>query len=627
MKKPFHGKPDEFDIIVVGGGHAGVEAALAAARLDCRVMLITIDPSTIARMSCNPAIGGLAKGHLVAEIDALGGEMGKIIDTTGIQFRILNRSKGQAVWSPRAQADKIQYSSEAQRRLANQKNIEILNDLVIGIKTFQKSACGVTTRQHGTISATAVILTCGTFLNGLIHIGLDQMPGGRMGEERATGLTESLAELGIVSGRLKTGTPPRILKESIDFDRTLPQYGDEMPVPFSFQTENFNPPNVPCYLTSTNPATHRELTAGFERSPLYTGVIKGVGPRYCPSIEDKIVRFKERDTHQIFLEPEWLDADEYYVNGFSTSLPLDVQKRALMTIPGLERVEIIRPGYAIEYDYFPSYQIYSTLETKVISGLYLAGQINGTSGYEEAAALGLIAGINAASKLKGLPPFVLSRAEAYIGVLVDDLITKNPTEPYRMFTSSAEHRLLLRFETADRRLLKKGFELGLQSQASINKLSDKVRLIDSTISLLKDRHLSIEECNKHFSASVYRPHPGTSLYKVLCRPEISFQHIMPFLPEMLKLRLNRISGLSGQIETDIKYAGYIKRSMRMIESMRQHEEMCIPVGFDYSAIRALTNEARDKLTKINPSTIGQASRIPGVSPADITTLFVLLTHK
>lgn len=620
----FHVK-QAYENIVIGGGHAGVEASLASARMGINTLLVTMDKSAISRMSCNPAIGGLAKGHLVAEIDALGGEMAKVIDKTGIQFRMLNRSKGHAVWSPRAQADKIKYSLEMQSRIANQNLLDILEDTAIKIITDKKRVVAVLTQNHGDISCRSVIITAGTFLNGLIHIGLEHLKGGRLDEESALGITQSLNDAGIVSGRLKTGTPPRIHRNSINIDLTTPQYGDPQPVPFSFQTKNFAPKNVPCYITHTNQMTHDILFSGLDRSPLYSGKIQGVGPRYCPSIEDKIVRFRERNSHQIFLEPEWEHAGQYYVNGFSTSLPIDIQLKGLRSIPGLGEAEIIKPGYAIEYDFFPSYQLKRTLETKKIDGLYLAGQVNGTSGYEEAAALGLMAGINAALKIRSEQPFTLSRSEAYIGVLIDDLIIKSPLEPYRMFTSSAEYRLLLRFDNADQRLSKYGKMYGLISNEQFFATQQKSDTIRRAIDFLRSSYVSPTEINSILHrCGENTVQSGLNLFKALCRPNLHLEDLLIFLPSDLKNNVINTYGLSDQIELDVKYRGYIQRQLAQIDSQAHHENTLLAHDFDYLKINSITKEAREKLNQIKPETVGQASRISGVSPSDITALLILL---
>jgi len=618
-------KPVDCDLIVVGGGHAGLEASLAAARMGLKTFLITQNISSIARMSCNPSIGGLAKGHLVAEIDAIGGEMAKLIDRTGIQFKMLNKSKGHAVWSPRAQADKILYSSNALNILLGQQRLTVIEDTVTDIIVEEKTIRGVKLKSDKDLTCRAVILTCGTFLNGLIHIGLQQQYGGRIDEERVVGLTESLARHGILSGRLKTGTPPRISGNSIDFSNTQPQYGDPKPVPFSFSTTGFNPPNIPCFLTHTNQDTRDIILNNLDRSPLYSGIIKGVGPRYCPSIEDKCVRFKERLSHQIFLEPEWKYSDEYYVNGFATSLPIDVQERALRSIPGLEKAEFIKSGYAIEYDYFPSYQIKNTLESKCITGLYLAGQINGTSGYEEAAALGLMAGINATLSIQERDPFILHRHEAYIGVLIDDLITKSPSEPYRMFTSSAEYRLLLRFDNADRRLSQMGSDIGLLCDFQYHNARHKKQIIADTISWLTNHYVSPEDSTPILLRCGENPVRGSiSIHKLLLRPKITFDSIVHLLPDKINNDLSLFPNIYNEIECDVKYEGYIKHGLALIGALSQNDSVKISVNFDYHRVHSLTTEAREKLSRVKPQTLGQASRIPGVSPADIAALFFLL---
>ncbi len=621
-------KHRDYDIIVVGGGHAGAEAALASARLGNDTLLITLDKNKISTMSCNPAIGGLAKGHLVAEIDALGGEMGKVTDQTGIQFKMLNKSKGRAVWSPRAQSDKLAYSSLMSKTLQQSEKLTILEDLAIGVGVDKNSITSVTTEKNGIISCYALIITAGTFLNGLMHIGERRIKGGRLNERAAYGLTESLDKIGINNGRLKTGTPPRIHKNSIDFDKMEIQLGDKNPTPFSIHTTNFNPPNIPCFLTKTNKKCHKVIWDIMDTIPLFSGQIKGTGPRYCPSIELKLKRFSDKDSHHIFVEPEWKDADQYYINGFSTSIPIEAQKKSLRLIPGLEKAEFIHPGYAIEYDFFPSSQLFRTLETKQIKNLYLAGQVNGTSGYEEAAALGLMAGINASRKINNQPPVTLSRGDAYIGVLIDDLITKNPKEPYRMFTSRAEYRLLLRFDNADRRLGEIGYKIGLLKKPTYQQIKNREKSINSIIQYTKAKHYSPTIINPIISKKGHNKiKSGSNLNKIIKRQKITVNDIIDLLPKEKKEVINSDPKIANQVETDIKYEGYINRNLKLLQKVKKQEKIKIPVNFDYTTIKTITNEAREKLQKIKPETLGQAARIPGVSPADITALTIRLKSQ
>ncbi len=613
---------ESYDVIVVGGGHAGIEAALAASRLGKTTLLITMETAALGRASCNPAIGGLAKGHLVREIDALGGEMAKATDHTGIQFKMLNRSKGRAVWSPRAQIDKNAYSAYMVTVCKNQTGLEIFEDEATAVTSNEDGLqiTGVKTRSGFTFFCQALILTNGTFLNGLIYIGEKCFSAGRIGESASVGITESLVNLGFETGRLKTGTPPRIKRDSIDFSKTTIQAGDENPEPFSFSTENFDPPNEYCYITNTNSETHRIINGGLEFSPLFTGVIKGVGPRYCPSIEDKVVRFAEKNSHQLFLEPEWSNADHIYVNGFSSSLPEDVQLNSLRTVPGLENVEFIRPGYAIEYDFFPPSQLKASMETKRVKGLFFAGQINGTSGYEEAAAQGLIAGINASRLIDGVEPFVLDRSEAYIGVLIDDLITKDTDEPYRMFTSRAEHRLLLRYDNAHFRLAEKGFRVGLTTEAFYRDVENQKQIAKKTEVFFNTTYIKPNIINNLIDTQT-TVKESQSLANILRRPGVTIEDIHPLLPNWVN---NLTPALLTLIATNTKYSGYIEREQLQVERLSRHQQMNIPESIDYLSMKAISFEARQKLDKIRPETIGQASRISGVSPADVSLLIILI---
>lgn len=645
----------DYDIIVIGGGHAGCEAASAAARLGSRTLLLTMDMGKMASMSCNPAVGGVAKGQIVREIDALGGQMGRITDLTTVQFRMLNRSKGAAMWSPRAQCDKTRFSEEWRHTLENTRNLYIWQDAATELlfddalrtdssrpdtpgaeadpnRDNLRSAAqthritGVRTRMGVEFTCRAVVLTSGTFLGGLMHCGASHAEGGRAGDAASHGITECLRRIGFESGRMKTGTPARLDARTIDFERLEPQYGDENPAKFSFSPDTQPVKDqLPCFLVYTSAEVHDILRSGFDQSPLFNGTIRGIGPRYCPSIEDKLRTFADKDQHQLFLEPEGRTTNEYYLNGFSSSLPWEVQWKALHKIQGFEDLHIYRPGYAIEYDYFPPTQLHHSLETKLVSGLYFAGQVNGTTGYEEAAAQGLMAGINAHRALAGEEPIVLKRDEAYIGVLIDDLVTKGVDEPYRMFTSRAEYRILLRQDNADIRLTPLGYEIGLIPQKRYDHFVKKNTLVESLVEFARRQSIKAAEINDYLKSVNSEPlTQGRKLYDILMRNNITFESLQRVLPKLKKfITDNEMNAeMIEEAEIQIKYKGYIEREKFIAEKLRRLENITIPGDFDFHSMNSLTIEARQKLSRIRPTTIGQASRIPGVSPADVNVLLI-----
>ncbi|MDQ3072695.1 MAG: tRNA uridine-5-carboxymethylaminomethyl(34) synthesis enzyme MnmG [Bacteroidota bacterium] len=615
----------EYDVIVVGAGHAGCEAAAAAANMGSSVLLVTMNMATIGQMSCNPAMGGIAKGQIVREIDALGGYSGIVSDKSMIQFRMLNRSKGPAMWSPRTQNDRARFAEEWRLALEHTHNLDFWQEMVSGLVTEDGVVKGIVTQMGIEIRGKSVVLTNGTFLNGVIHIGEKKFGGGRVGEKAATGITEQLVKLGFESGRMKTGTPPRIDGRSIDYSHLEEQYGDDVPGKFSYSAETVPPAlQRSCHITYTNSAVHDELRKGFDRSPMFAGRIQGLGPRYCPSIEDKIERFSERDRHQIFVEPEGWNTVEVYINGFSTSLPEDVQHRALQKIPGFANAKMFRPGYAIEYDYFPPTQLRRTLETKLVRNLFFAGQINGTTGYEEAAAQGIMAGINAHLKAHEKEDFYLKRSEAYIGVLIDDLINKGTEEPYRMFTSRAEYRLLLRQDNADLRLTPIGYKLGLASEARYKRVLEKQRSVNEILRILEKQSADPEAVNAMLESLGCAPiNQKVKLETILGRPEITLKLMIEKLPEAASLEIYEDEYLE-EAEILYKYAGYIEKERDLADKLNRLEAIRIPHSFEYLGLASLSSEAKEKLTKIRPETIGQASRMSGITPSDVSVLLVHL---
>ncbi len=617
----------EYDVVVVGAGHAGSEAAAAAANMGAKTLLITMNLQNIAQMSCNPAMGGIAKGQIVREIDALGGYSGIVSDTSAIQFKMLNKSKGPAMWSPRVQSDRMRFAEDWRMKLEQTPNLDFYQEMVAGLIIKNQKVVGVKTSLGLEVMAKTVICTNGTFLNGLIHIGEKQFGGGRAGERAATGITKDLIDAGFEAGRMKTGTPPRVDGRSLDYSKMTEQPGDDIPGKFSFSDET-KPlaKQRSCYMTYTSNEVHDLLREGFDRSPMFNGRIKSIGPRYCPSIEDKINRFADKDRHQLFVEPEGWNTVEVYVNGFSTSLPEDVQFKALRSVAGFENVKFFRPGYAIEYDYFPPTQLNHSLETKLVEGLYFAGQINGTTGYEEAACQGLMAGMNAALKVQEKDEFILKRNEAYIGVLIDDLITKGTEEPYRMFTSRAEYRTLLRQDNADFRLTEKSYNLGLAGEDRMRKMEEKKQKSFEFVNFLKDLSVIAEEANPVLESKNSSPmKQSDKVFKVFSRPHVEMQDVMEFSGVKEYISDNNLSEeVLEQTEIQVKYSGYIEKEKNNADKLNRLEDIKIPANFDYSKIKSMSYEAREKLNKIQPKTISQASRISGVSPNDISVLLVYM---